>query len=75
MFQTLNLINKMSEMGFWSENGIPLNPGDQIELEDFESPDYVEVNWLINPTTGQSVQLRTPIRSALLEGPLLNFLT
>ena len=45
---------------FWSENGIPLNPDDQIELEGFESPDHMEVNWLVNQTSGQTIQLRTP---------------
>jgi len=45
---------------FWTENGIPLNAGDQIELEGFESPDHMEVNWLVNQTTGQTIQLRTP---------------
>ena len=44
---------------FWSESGIPLNPGDRIELEGFESPDHTEVNWLNNLTTGQGIQLRT----------------
>jgi hypothetical protein len=45
---------------FWSERGIPLNPGDEIELEGFESADHLEVNWISNKTTGQSRQLRTP---------------
>jgi mono/diheme cytochrome c family protein len=45
---------------FWSENGIPLAPGDQIEFEGFQSPDHMEVNWLTNLTTGQTIQLRTP---------------
>ena len=44
---------------FWSENGIPLHPGDQISLEGFESPDHMELNWLINLTTGESIQFRT----------------
>jgi mono/diheme cytochrome c family protein len=44
---------------FWSESGIPLNPGDQIELEGFESTDHMEVNWLANQTTGQRIELRT----------------
>jgi mono/diheme cytochrome c family protein len=44
---------------FWSESGIPLNPGDQIELEGFESTDHMEVNWLANLTTGQRIELRT----------------
>jgi hypothetical protein len=43
---------------YWSENGIPLNPGDQIELEGFESPDHMEVNWLVKLSTGQTVHLR-----------------
>lgn len=45
---------------FWSENGIPLMPGDRIELEGFESAEHMEVNWLNNQTTGQTIQLRTP---------------
>jgi hypothetical protein len=45
---------------FWSENGIPLNSGDQIEMEGFQSPDHMEINWLINQTSGQTIQLRTP---------------
>lgn len=45
---------------FWSENGIALAPGDQIELEGFESADHMEVNWLANRTTGQTIELRTP---------------
>jgi mono/diheme cytochrome c family protein len=44
---------------FWSESGIPLNPGDQIELEGFQSTDHMEVNWLANQTTGQRIELRT----------------
>jgi mono/diheme cytochrome c family protein len=44
---------------FWSESGIALNPGDRIELEGFESADHMEVNWIKNLTTGQSIQLRT----------------
>jgi mono/diheme cytochrome c family protein len=44
---------------FWSASGIPLTPGDRIELEGFESADHMEVNWLTNHTTGQSVTLRT----------------
>lgn len=43
---------------FWSENGISLNPGDQISLEGFESPDHMELNWLINLTTGKNIQFR-----------------
>ncbi len=43
---------------FWSENSIPLNPGDQISLEGFESPDHMELNWLINLTTGKAIQFR-----------------
>ncbi len=47
---------------FWSESGIALTPGDQIELEGFESTDatHMEVNWLTNLTTGETIQLRTP---------------
>lgn len=45
---------------FWSGNGIPLAPGDTIELEGFQSTEHMEVNWLRNLTTGQTVQLRTP---------------
>ncbi|MCB8990404.1 MAG: c-type cytochrome [Ardenticatenaceae bacterium] len=45
---------------FWSESGIALSPGDQIELEGFESTDHMEVNWLQNVTTGERVNLRTP---------------
>ena len=45
---------------FWSENSIPLTPGDRIELEGFESPDHMEINWLNNLTTGQGIRLRTP---------------
>lgn len=44
---------------FWLENGIALNPGDQIELEGFESTDHLEVNWLVNHTSGQNIYLRT----------------
>jgi hypothetical protein len=43
---------------FWSESGIPLAPGDQIELEGFQSTDHMEVNWLANQTTGQRIELR-----------------
>ena len=42
-----------------SENGILLRPGDKIELEGFESPDHMELNWITNITTGESIQLRT----------------
>lgn len=45
---------------FWSESGILLSPGDQVELEGFESADHLEVNWLTNLTTGETIQLRTP---------------
>jgi mono/diheme cytochrome c family protein len=44
---------------FWSESGIPLAPGDRVEFEGFESADHMEVNWLTNLTTGQTIQLRT----------------
>jgi mono/diheme cytochrome c family protein len=44
---------------FWSEKGILLNVGDEIELEGFESPDHMELNWLINHSTGESIQLRS----------------
>ncbi|NOX61222.1 MAG: cytochrome c [Chloroflexi bacterium] len=45
---------------WWSENGIELLTGDPIELEGFESPDHMEVNWLENLRTGQRIELRTP---------------
>ncbi len=45
---------------FWSESGILLRLGDKIELEGFESPDHMELNWITNITTGESIQLRTP---------------
>jgi mono/diheme cytochrome c family protein len=44
---------------YWTENGIPLAPGDQVEFEGFESPEHMEINWLTNLTTGQTIQLRT----------------
>ena len=44
---------------FWETDGIALAPGDQIELEGFESADHMEVNWLTNITTGITIQLRT----------------
>jgi len=44
---------------FWSESGISLIPGDRIELEGFESPDHMEVNWIANLTTGERLDLRT----------------
>jgi mono/diheme cytochrome c family protein len=50
----------LGPLWFWSENGIPLEPGDQIELEGLQSPDHMEVNWIVNQTSGQSVHLRTP---------------
>ena len=37
---------------WWSENG--------IELEGFESPDHMEVNWIQNLRTGERLDLRTP---------------
>ncbi|MCP5099095.1 MAG: c-type cytochrome [Chloroflexi bacterium] len=43
---------------FWSENSIPLNPGDQISLAGFESPDHMELNWLVNMSSGETIQLR-----------------
>ena len=45
---------------WWSENGIELQPGDPIELEGFESPDHMEVNWIKNLRTGERIDLRTP---------------
>jgi cbb3-type cytochrome c oxidase subunit III len=45
---------------WWSEKGIELQPGDPIELEGFESPDHMEVNWIKNLRTGQRIDLRTP---------------
>jgi len=45
---------------WWSENGIELLPGDPIELEGFESPDHMEVNWIQNLRTGERLDLRTP---------------
>ena len=44
---------------WWSENGIELLPGDPIELEGFESPDHMEVNWIQNLRTGVRLDLRT----------------
>jgi hypothetical protein len=45
---------------FWAENGIPLAPGDQIELEGFAATDHMEINWLQNLSSGQRINLRTP---------------
>ena len=45
---------------FWSENGIELTPGDRVELEGFDSPDHMEINWISNLTTGDYLALRTP---------------
>ena len=44
---------------FWSENGIALAPGDRIQLEGFESPDHMEINWIENLSTGERLELRT----------------
>lgn len=44
---------------FWEANAITLSPGDQIELEGFESAGHMEVNWLTNTTTGVTIQFRT----------------
>jgi mono/diheme cytochrome c family protein len=44
---------------FWEADGIALAAGDQVELEGFESADHMEVNWLTNLTTGETIQLRT----------------
>jgi len=60
-FQTSDGVVKDAMLGppwFWSENGISLNVGDEIELDGFESTDHTEVNWLINHTTGQTITLR-----------------
>ncbi len=43
---------------FWTEQGIPLAPGDRIQLEGFESADHMEVNWILNLSTGQRLDLR-----------------
>ncbi|MCA9972583.1 MAG: hypothetical protein KC425_20320, partial [Anaerolineales bacterium] len=45
---------------FWEANGIPLAPGDVVELEGFESTDHMELNWLQNVTSGMRINLRTP---------------
>jgi hypothetical protein len=46
---------------YWSENGIALNPGDSIELEVFEIPDFLMgLNWVHNLTTDESYHLYTP---------------
>lgn len=45
---------------WWVENGIELQPGDPVELEGFQSPDHMEVNWIKNLRTGQRIDLRTP---------------
>ncbi len=45
---------------WWADNAIDLLPGDPIELEGFESPDHMEVNWIQNLRTGQRLDLRTP---------------
>jgi mono/diheme cytochrome c family protein len=45
---------------FWAENGIPLAPGDQIELEGFAATDHMEINWLQNLSSGRRINLRTP---------------
>ena len=50
----------LGPLWFWTENGIPLAPGERIELEGFESTAHTEVNWLTNQTTGQTITLRTP---------------
>ena len=44
---------------FWETNAIALSPGDQIELEGFESADHMELNWLTNKTSGVTIQFRT----------------
>lgn len=44
---------------FWAENGIALAPGDRIQLEGFESPDHMEINWIENLSTGERLELRT----------------
>ena len=56
-------IGRLAMLGppwWWSENGIALLPGDPIELEGFESPDHMEVNWIQNLRTGERIVLRTP---------------
>jgi len=45
---------------WWSENHIDLHPGDPIELEGFESPEHMEINWIQNLRTGERLVLRTP---------------
>lgn len=50
----------LGPLWFWAESGILLIPGDKIKLEGFESPDHMELNWITNITTGESIQLRTP---------------
>ncbi len=45
---------------WWSKNDIELLSGDPIELEGFESPDHMEVNWIKNLRTGERIDLRTP---------------
>jgi mono/diheme cytochrome c family protein len=44
---------------FWAENGIVLEPGHAIELEGFQSPEHMELNWIRNLTTGEMKLLRT----------------
>lgn len=62
-FETADGMQRDAMLGppwFWSASGIALTPGDQIELEGFDSTDHMEVNWLTNLTTGETIQLRTP---------------
>ncbi len=56
---------------WWADNGIDLQPGDPIELEGFESPDHMEVNWIKNLRTGQCIDLRTPSGMPVLIGVFL----
>jgi mono/diheme cytochrome c family protein len=43
---------------FWTENGIALSPADEVSGEGFQSPDHMELNWLTNHTTGETIQFR-----------------
>lgn len=55
-----DLLAMLGPPWFWEENGIELKIGDVVSLEGFDGDDHLEVNWIKNETTGQSMTLRSP---------------
>jgi mono/diheme cytochrome c family protein len=51
----------LGPLWYWYDNKIPLEPGDPIQVEGFQIPDYyLVVSSVVNERSGQTYQARTP---------------